>query len=236
MSLQVLASRQQIIEGRRALRRRRLSCATPAWKGWLLRHRIGGGIKVGDELKSWDVLQTAEFIGRAVPRDAPVIDIGAYASEMPPVLHRMGYRRISALDLNPDIARMPHAEAIDYRVGDFLRAPYAAASFKAITAISVIEHGFDAGALVAELYRLLQPGGYFVASFDYWPEKIPTSDIRMFGMSWTIFSREDVQQFLAQAARSGLVPCGSMTFDAAERPVSCEGRHYTFAWLALQRA
>ena len=219
------------------LRRRRLSCATPAWKEWLLRHRIASGIKVGDELKSWDVLQTAEFIDRTVARDAPVLDIGAYASEMPPVLHRMGYRRISALDLNPDIARMPYAKAIDYRVGNFLRAPYADASFEAITAISVIEHGFDGKALVTEMSRLLAPGGYFIASYDYWPDKVATDGQDIFGMSWTIFSRAEVQDLIAIAAQAGLKPFGAVNFACgAEKPISCFSRDYTFAWMVLQRS
>jgi SAM-dependent methyltransferase len=92
-----------------------------------------------------------------------VLDIGAFASEIPLILRTLGYARVSALDLNPAVTEMPFSGAIDYRVGDFLRAPYADGFFGAITAISVIEHGFDGDALVSEVRRLLRPGGYFVA-------------------------------------------------------------------------
>lgn len=235
MTLQVLQSRDQIVEGRRVLRSRGLSSLTPGWKTWLVRRRLFRGINVGDDLKSWDVLKTAEFIESKVPKDAALLDIGAFASEIPPILHRMGYRRISALDLNPDISLMPYAGQIDYQVGNFLRAPYPDGSFAAITAISVIEHGFDGQALISEASRLLRPGGYFIASFDYWPDKIPTAGIKMFDMSWTIFSADEVERLFALARQHGLVPCGGMEFEARERPISCAGRDYTFAWMAMQR-
>ena len=233
MALEVLQARSEIIEGRRALRARGVSSLAPAWKEWLARY--GLAIKVGDDLKSWDVRKTAEFIEARVPRDAPILDIGAFASEIPPLLHRLGYRRIAAIDLNPGIGRMPFAGTIDYRVGDFLRPPFADGSFAAVSAISVIEHGFDQEALLAMLARMLRPGGYFVGSFDYWPEKIDTAGIRMFDMSWTVFSRADVQRLVERAAAFGLVPCGALAYGAAERPISCAGKDYTFAWLALQR-
>lgn len=235
MTLQTLRSAEQISEARFRLNRRGLSFATTGWTACLLRYRLLSGMRIGDRLKSWDVLKTIELIEEQVPKEAPILDIGAYASEVPLILHRLGYRRIAAVDLNPDIAKMPFAGEIDYRVGDFLKSPFPARSFGAITAISVIEHGFEGRALAAELARLLKPGGLFIASFDYWPEKIATDGIDMFGMSWTIFSRQEVEQFLAVAKEYGLVPCGPLAFDAADKPVSCAGRDYTFAWLALSK-
>jgi SAM-dependent methyltransferase len=235
MTLEVLHSKRQIEEARQFLRNRRISCATPGWLALLQRYRLASGIRIGDYVKSWDVLKTVSFIEERLQKDAPILDIGAYASEVPSILHKAGYRRVSAVDLNPDIVKMPHAHDIDYRVGYFLQAPYPDQSFSAITAISVIEHGFQSGALAAELARLLKPGGLFIASFDYWREKIATDGIDMFGMSWTIFSRQEVEQFLAVAEEYGLVPCGPLAFDAADKPVSCAGRDYTFAWLALSK-
>jgi SAM-dependent methyltransferase len=193
------------------------------------------GVAVGDAVKSWDVLKTAEFIEQYVAKDAPVLDIGAYASELPLILHRLGYQSVAAVDLNTDIVKMPHAGAIDYRIGDFLRAPFPDRSFAAVTAISVIEHGFNGAALAAEVARLLKPGGFFIASFDYWPEKVSTDGQDIFGMSWTIFSKREVEQFIDLASSKGLVPYGPLEFSVGGRPVSCMGRDYTFAWLVLRK-
>lgn len=235
MTLAVLSLKAQIDAARRTLGRRGLSCTTPGWKVALQRYRLLPGIRIGDHVKSWDVLKTVGFIESHAAKDDPVLDIGAYASEVPLILHRLGYRRVAGIDLNPDIVKTPHSGGIDYRVGDFLHAPFPDRSFAAVTAISVIEHGFNGEALAAEIARLLKPGGFFIASFDYWPEKIPTDGIKLFDMSWTIFSRQEVQQFLAVAKEYGLVPCGPLAFDAADKPVSCAGRDYTFAWLAIKK-
>lgn len=217
------------------LDRRGLSCVTPEWKATLQRFHLLPGFRIGDRIKSWDILKTVEFIETHAGKDAPILDIGSYACELPPVLHRLGYKHVAAIDLNPDIARMPYDGAVDYRVGNFLRAPFPDGSIAAVTAISVIEHGFDGEALAKEVARLLKPGGHFIASFDYWPEKISTDGIKLFDMSWTIFSRQEVEQFTAVAKRYGLAPCGPLAFDAAERPIVCLGRDYTFAWLVLQK-
>ena len=235
MTLEVLQSQEEIKTGRRTLRRRGLSFVLPYWRAWLTRHGLMPGTQVGDKVKSWDVLKTVQFIEQHVAKDSPVLDIGAYASEVPPILCRVGYRRVSALDLNPDLLKMPLADKIDYRVGNFLQAPYPDGSFVAVTAISVIEHGFDGSRLAAEIARLLRPGGFFIASFDYWPEKISTDGQDIFGMSWTIFSRLEIEKFVAMAGERGLQPFGPMNFAASDKPVSCFGRNYTFAWLVLQK-
>ena len=235
MTLEVLQSRQQVRQGRRTLRLRGLSFLPSAWRTWLSRHFPMPGIMVGDDLKSWDVLKTAEFIEQHVAKEAPVLDIGAYASEIPPVLCRMGYQRVSALDLNPNLAKMPLADRIDYRIGNFLRAPYADNSFAAITAISIIEHGFDGEKLATEMARMLKAGGFFIASFDYWPEKISTDGQDIFGMSWTIFSRLEIEHFIATAGSKGMKPFGPMNFAMGDKPISCFNRDYTFAWMVLQK-
>lgn len=235
MTLQVLHNKQQIESARRVLRRRHVSFATPGWLEILHRYRLARGIRIGDYLKSWDVLKTVELIEEHVTKDAPILDIGAYASEVPLILRRLGYQGVSALDMNPDILRMPFAAEIDYQVGNFLGSTFSDQSFEVITAISVIEHGFQREILASEMARLLRPGGVFIASFDYWPEKIATEGIDMFGMSWTIFSREDVEEFLAVARGYGLEPVGPLTFKAKDKPISCLGRDYTFAWLVLKK-
>jgi SAM-dependent methyltransferase len=235
MTLAVLSTNAQVEAARGALDRRGLSCITPEWKARLQRYHLLPGFRIGDRIKSWDILKSVEFIETHAGRDAPILDIGSYACELPLILDRLGYRRLAGVDLNPGVARMPRAGAIDYRVGDFLRAPFPDASFEAVTAISVIEHGFDGEALAKEMSRLLKPGGHFIASFDYWPEKISTEGIKLFGMSWTIFSRQEVERFVALARPHGLMPCGPLEFGGMEKPVSCLGRDYTFAWIAFRK-
>jgi len=202
--MEVLKNRLQIENARTALASRNLSFLEPAWRASLKRLRLLGGVSVGDWLKSRDVLLTVKFIESRLEKSDPILDIGCFASELIVILHNLGYARLAVADLNPDIRLMPYRESIDYQRVDFMQTNFGVASFQAITAISVIEHGFQAARLLREVSRLLRPGGYFVASFDYWPGKIDTSGIRLFGVSWQIFSEAEVAQFVSDAKEFGL--------------------------------
>jgi SAM-dependent methyltransferase len=196
--MEVLKNREQIKNARSELASRNLSFLEPAWRASLKRLRLLGGISLGDWVKSWDVLLTAKFIESRVEKSDPILDLGCFASELIVILHRLGYTRLAGADMNPDVGLMPYNESIDYQRVDFMHTNFPDASFQAITAISVIEHGFQATPLLREVSRLLRPGGYFVASFDYWPEKIDTTGISLFGVSWQIRCERSCRWILAR--------------------------------------
>jgi SAM-dependent methyltransferase len=236
MSVEVLKSRAQIDQARNELRRRRLSFTTSSWQRLCRKLGVSSGINVGDKLKSWDVLKTAVFLEKNISKSAPILDIGAFASELLYVLHHLGFSNLTGIDLCPDIKKMAYGNCIRYEVSDFMHTPFEAESFEAVSATSVIEHGFNSKALLEEISRLLRPQGHFVASFDYWPEKVNTTDRGFFGMDWKIFSEQEVREFLHEAAAYDLRPSGEIHLDAKDRPISCANKSYTFAWLVLQKA
>jgi SAM-dependent methyltransferase len=239
LTIQVLQSQEELRSARAELRRRGLSQLSPLPLRWArrIRRKLGlpAGVDVGDAIKSWDVWTAARLLEERVPRETPILDIGAYASEVLLVLRRLGYTALTGVDLDPRLPGMPHAHEIRWQVADFMRTPFADGSFGAITAISVIEHGLRSEALFAEVARLLRPGGYFVASFDYWPEKIDTSGVQLFGMDWRIFSRDEVGSLIEDARRHGLSPCGDARLDVTAPPILWGGRRYTFALAALRK-
>lgn len=235
MTLHVLQNRNQIAGARRNLEALGVSELPPAWSRWLPSMGMRRGLKVGDWLKSWDVELTLSFLRERVSVDGSIMDMGCYCSEMLPLLHRAGFRHLVGADLNPAVSEMPYAETIDYRCENFLASSLEEDSQDAVTSISVMEHGFDQAKLLDELQRTLKPGGFYLASFDYWPEKIDTGGQRFFDMSWTLFSEEEVRGFLAAAAERGLFPVGELAFSASNRPIKCAGFKYTFAWVALQK-
>ncbi len=235
MTMEVLQDKRQIAESRRELINMGASLVDSRPLSLLRRIGIVPGMAVGDRVKSWDVLSTLKYLGRHVPKNAPVLDIGCYASEVLASLHKLGYSNLTGVDLNPNLKRMPHQDSIRYEVGDFMHTKFEDSSFQAITSISVIEHGFQGESLLREMSRLLKPGGVFIASFDYWPEKIDTTDTKFFGMDWLIFSKDDVARFVSQAAEFGLSPVGEVRYGAKERAIECGGRQYTFAWLVFEK-
>ena len=235
MSSEVLQSKTQYIKARNDMRRRGVDVASSTLSRYLRRLHLIGGVSVGDLVKSWDVLKTVQFIERMVPSSGAVLDIGSFGSEVLCILHRLGYRNLTGIDLNPRISDMPHQDSVRYVVSDFMSTPFTDGSFDALTAISVIEHGFDAERLLRETSRILKPGGYFIASVDYWPEKIDTKGMNIFGMDWTIFSKQELISFIANAHEYGLLPCGPMELDVVEPSISWQGKQYSFAWFVLKK-
>jgi len=235
MTLTVLASKSEIAESRNELIGMGASALDSRLASFGRLLHLVGGVKIGDFVKSWDVLLTVKFLNDNVGKADPILDIGCYASEITSALHKIGYTNLSGADLNPDLPKMPYQGRIRYEVTDFMHTRFADASFKAITSISVIEHGFDPHPLLKEMSRLLAPNGYFIASFDYWPQKIDTAGTKFFDMDWKIFSKEEVSEFIELAATYGLYPVGDLRFDGLDRPIECSGQKYTFGWLALRK-
>ncbi len=233
--LEVLQNKQEIQKARKTLIEQGRSVLEDGLSKALRKLHLSKAPPVGDILKSWDVARTLDFIETNLPKDARILDLGAYCSEVPVSLARMGFTGVHGIDLNPDVSAMPHADIVKYSVSDFMRTPFSDASFDAITSVSVIEHGYEPKALFAEVGRLLRPRGYFIASFDYWPEKINTGDTRFFNMSWLIFSREEVTKMVSVANSFGLIAAGEMRHQSDERAIQCAGYDYTFGWLVLRK-
>lgn len=192
-----------------------------------------------DPIKSWDVLRTIEAVSSSVEREDPVLDVGSVASAVLPCLHALGYRSLTGIDLDERVRSMLFSDEIEYAVEDLTQTTRPNGSFAAITAISVIEHGVEDEALLAEIARLLRPGGIFVFSTDYWPEKIDTDGVLLFGLPWRIFSAGEVEALLERAARYGLSPASdprSRIREVGARAVRFQGRSYTFLYGVLVRA
>jgi SAM-dependent methyltransferase len=187
--------------------------------------------------KTWDVQRAVEALSARLDPSDPVLDMGCFACDVLPALKRLGFQSLYGIDLNHAIRQMPYAESIHYTVGDLLSTPWPSGHFAAITAISVIEHGVDDELLCREVSRLLRPGGVFIFTTDYWPEKIATTE-RMFGLDWRIFDAAEIAR-LAEVARShSLHP--ALHPDASIREVTTpaihfSGKDYTFLYGAFIR-
>jgi SAM-dependent methyltransferase len=235
MSLEVLAKSVDNAHARAEMRRRGLDFVTPWFLKVLHKTRIVRGVNVGVLEKSWDVLKALQFIEQHVGKTDPILDLGAYGSEILCSLHKMGFSDLTGIDLNPTLTRMPYVQDIKYVTGDFTHTTFPSGTFGAVTAISVLEHGFCGPKVFGEISRILKTGGYFIGSTDYWPEKVDTSGVMVYGLDWTVFSRDELLSFIEEAGKYGLVPLGQLNFEASETTVRWFKRNYTFAWFAFQK-
>ena len=235
MSVEVLTKSADNTRARMEMRRRGLDFVTPRLTRLLRKAHLVGGVNVGLPQKSWDVLRTLQFVEQHLGKAAPILDLGAYSSEVLLSLYKMGFSDLTGIDLDPEITRMPYGESIKYVTGDLAQTEFPNETFGAITAISVLEHGFSGAKVFREISRILKPGGYFIGSTDYWPEKVDTSDVVMYGLDWTIFSKNELLSFVEEAGKYGLAPVGQLNFEASETTVRCLNRNYTFVWFAFQK-
>jgi SAM-dependent methyltransferase len=242
----LLTSREEIKQATGELSRRGLvqfgSAASRSRPAAALRRVLGLTNLAPDPIKSWDVLKVLEAVIETTSPGSPVLDLGSIACPVLASLHSLGYSDLHGVDLNPRVRDMPFADQIDYRMADMNATPWPDGTFAAITAVSVIEHGLDQDALLDEVARLLRPGGVFIFSTDYWPEKISTDRMRLFGLDWRIFSAAEIEDLLLSARERDLHPMGEPSLvlsapvpSASGTPISFAGRNYTFLYGAFVR-
>lgn len=188
-------------------------------------------------LKRWDIQRALGAMTDRLDPDDAILDVGCFACDMLPALKRLGYRTLFGIDLNPGVLEMPHADVINYAVGDLLSTPWPDGQFAGISAISVIEHGVSDDDLCREVSRLLRPGGIFAFTTDYWPDKVAT-DTRMFGRDWRIFDAIEIEALVSTARTYNLHPVsdpGSAIRAIDRPPIHFEGKDYTFLYGAFVR-
>jgi SAM-dependent methyltransferase len=238
LDFDVLLEQRQIAEADRELKRRGLVDAATGNRikdrVFRLVHRLPDPALV---LKTWDVQRALDAFADRLEKSDPILDIGCFACDILPALKRLGFENLSGIDLNPAVLEMPYAGEIEYAVGDLLSTPWPDGHFAGITAISVIEHGVPDEELCREVSRLLRPGGVFIFTTDYWPEKIVTTE-RIFDLDWRIFDAAEIEALVAVAAAHNLHPASDpgRRIRRPRRPaIHFEGKDYTFLYGALIR-
>jgi ubiquinone/menaquinone biosynthesis C-methylase UbiE len=101
-----------------------------------------------------------------LPPGARVVDLGCGSGVFANLLQRRGYR-CSGVDLSPKMIAIARAKfsGIEFIEGDIERLPFADASFDGVLLSGVLHHLPDRSRCAAEVFRILRPGGKFVA-FD----------------------------------------------------------------------
>lgn len=194
--------------------------------------------------KNWDQALLAQLLEAidypaeetASHRPIAILDMGCGDCCTLDFLAALGFTNLHGIDLHLKAA--PVSRPYQLFEGDLMRTPFANASYDVLTSISVIEHGVDLNAFFREAGRLLKPGGLLFVTTDYWETKIPIdSTIKPFGLSWQIFSREEIQEAIDLAQQHGLELIRETAFPACQdSPVSWYSHNYTFIALAFRKS
>ena len=109
------------------------------------------------------------FLGYFPPMNSVVLDVGCGGGYLSEALAELGHS-VSGIDLSETAIENAknHAKksnlTIDYRAGSVFQLPYPDAHFDVVVASDVLEHVGDVPRALAEIYRVLKPGG--VLAFD----------------------------------------------------------------------
>jgi SAM-dependent methyltransferase len=188
--------------------------------------------------KTWDLLKAAHaVIALLKPETARILDAGCVGSPILEVLHGHGYRDLWGCDFTEN--DLPQVPGLKFWKRDLTKTEFPAASFDAVTCLSVVEHGVPLHAFFSEMQRLLKPSGYLLVSIDYHDPKIPTEDVDRrytFGLPWQIFSKTEVEAAVLEAEKHGFRLLQPIRWEQGPRPpVTWNGKRYTFLFLALQK-
>lgn len=101
-----------------------------------------------------------------LPEGARIADLGCGSGVFSNVLQQRGYK-CTGVDLSPALIRIAKQKypGIEFIEGDVEHLPFADASFDGVLLAGILHHFSDRSAFVAEVKRILKPGGKFVA-FD----------------------------------------------------------------------
>ena len=101
-----------------------------------------------------------------LPSGSRVVDLGCGSGVFTDVLQRRGYR-CSGVDLSPKLIEIARAKFrdVEFVEGDVERLSFADKSFDGVLLSGLVHHLPDPSRCAAEVFRILRPGGKFVA-FD----------------------------------------------------------------------
>src|SRR6187431_2242754 len=101
-----------------------------------------------------------------LPPASRVVDLGCGSGVFTDVLQRRGYR-CCGVDLSPKLIEVARAKFrdVEFVEGDAEQLPFADASFDGVLLSGLVHHLPDPFRCAAEVFRILRPGGRFVA-FD----------------------------------------------------------------------
>jgi len=119
--------------------------------------RPGGGF----ELLHWLAEARAALVPPAARPDAVLVDAGCGGGLLAPHVRRLGYRHVG-VDLRRSGLEQSVARGISPVTGDVTALPLATASADVMVAGEILEHVTDLAGTVAELSRVLRPGGVVV--------------------------------------------------------------------------
>jgi SAM-dependent methyltransferase len=150
-----------------------------------------------------------------------------------PGLARLGFRNLLSFNLDePHPGTVGH---VSYARADITRTGANDQSFDFVACLSVLEHGVDWRLFLAEMVRVIVPGGHLFISVDYWGTPIDPGGQVAFGAPVKVFAPAEVDQMVVCAKRIGLKLTSDLNLNCRDAVVQWLGMRFTFLNLLFCR-
>jgi 2-polyprenyl-3-methyl-5-hydroxy-6-metoxy-1,4-benzoquinol methylase len=165
---------------------------------------------------------------RQAARKGRLLDIGSATGAFLIAAKARGWTP-QGIDISPEAARIARETVgVDVAVGTLDVCAFPADSFDAVTGWEVLEHLPDPKPFVAEICRVLKPGGIVALSTPNWRspwERATTHDNRRPPYHLTFWSQKPVTRLLQE--------CGFTDVETREKPIAWSEEVGRLKWLYL---
>lgn len=199
-----------------------------------------GGRESDDAYSEWEYRVGREVFQRHFPRatlaDQRILDVGCGLGGKTVWYAESGARHVVGLDLDPSHATQSRKFAaargqsarIDVLCGNAMHLPFAAGCFDVVAANDSLEHFADPAAALAELGRVLRPGGRLYLYFTPYKSPLGSHLYDHVKIPWCqlLLSRRLLYGTLARAVRDEERSAGGDDVDARATQRTREIIHY----------
>jgi len=134
----------------------------------------------------------------AAARPARVLEVGCGWGELAAWVARETGAEVVAVDLSPHMVELARESGVDARVGDVQELPFDDGEFDVAVAAWMLYHVPDLGRGLAELARVLRPGGRLVVTTNSRFHLLELRELVGSGPSTLKFSRENGEELLGR--------------------------------------
>jgi len=197
---------------------------------------INGLPKHNDLPKNWDSFAAMSIITNSahIDHEDAILDAGGeYYSAIMHQLAAFGFKELYCI--NTVFKEPSRIGLINYIPGDITATIFKDRTFKAITCLSVIEHGVNLNQFFAESSRILTDDGLLFLSTDYWHKPVNTHNKEAYGVPVKIFSRQDIEEMILTAEYYGLYLLIPIDLKCLYKVVEWEELSYTFIYLTFYK-
>jgi SAM-dependent methyltransferase len=160
------------------------------------------GVTVTDTNKIWEIANVTMTLKELkIPTDAKIVGLGAYNEPSLWALHLLGWSDLYGVDRNEKIYDQPFYNKIRYSYADIENTHFPPRLFDAALCLRVLADDSNLGLVFQEASRILKPGGFLIATVDFYPKKLKGHRSRR-----KIFSSSELLELIDSARKNGFLP------------------------------